>query len=127
MNDDEAMAGPAASTGTPWNTASVLRGQLPPGSLWVFDEVHKSRRWRNCLEGDLDGRRAGRHMLVAGCGGLDLYRSGGGSLQGRAVDLPCFRDTDRRGSTSWSGGADVRQSCRVKVGGHVGNGAGQRR
>jgi predicted AAA+ superfamily ATPase len=51
--------------------------------LWVFDEIHKYRRWRNYLKGVYDGRTAGQQILVTGSGRLDLYRFGGDSLQGR--------------------------------------------
>jgi hypothetical protein len=61
----------------------ILRGQLPPAKLWVFDEIHKYRRWRNYLKGVYDGRRPGQRVLVTGSGRLDLYRFGGDSLQGR--------------------------------------------
>jgi hypothetical protein len=61
----------------------ILRGQLPGSKLWVFDELHKYRRWRNYLKGVYDGRRAGQRILVTGSGRLDLYRFGGESLQGR--------------------------------------------
>ncbi len=34
-----------------WDVAAdrekILRGQLPPAPLWVFDEIHKYRSWRN--------------------------------------------------------------------------------
>ena len=61
----------------------ILRGQLPPTTLWAFDEIHKYRRWRNYLKGVYDGRRPGQRVLVTGSGRLDLYRFGGDSLQGR--------------------------------------------
>ena len=70
-----------------WDVAEhrerILRGQLPASMLWVFDELHKYRRWRNYLKGIYDGRRAGQRVLVTGSGRLDLYRFGGDSLQGR--------------------------------------------
>jgi len=70
-----------------WDVAEhrerILRGQLPPSTLWVFDELHKYRRWRNYLKGIYDGRRSGQRVLVTGSGQLDLYRFGGDSLQGR--------------------------------------------
>ena len=28
----------------------VLRYELPPADLWVFDEIHKYRQWRNYLK-----------------------------------------------------------------------------
>ena len=61
----------------------ILKGELPPTRLWVFDELHKYRRWRNYLKGLFDGRPAGQRILVTGSGRLDLYRFGGDSLQGR--------------------------------------------
>jgi uncharacterized protein len=61
----------------------ILAGELPSSKLWVFDEIHKYRRWRNFLKGVFDGRRTGQRILVTGSGRLDLYRFGGDSLQGR--------------------------------------------
>lgn len=70
-----------------WDVAEhrerILRGRLPSGALWIFDEIHKYRRWRNYLKGIFDARRAGQRILVTGSGRLDLYRFGGDSLQGR--------------------------------------------
>jgi predicted AAA+ superfamily ATPase len=70
-----------------WDVAAdrdrILRGELPPGSLWVFDEIHKYRRWRNYLKGLFDARRSGQQILVTGSARLDFYRHGGDSLQGR--------------------------------------------
>ena len=61
----------------------ILRGELPSGKLWVFDEIHKYRRWRNYLKGIYDGHPPGQRILVTGSARLDLYRFGGDSLQGR--------------------------------------------
>ena len=61
----------------------ILRGELPQGPLWILDEIHKYRRWRNYLKGLYDGRPRGQKILVTGSGRLDLYRFGGDSLQGR--------------------------------------------
>jgi predicted AAA+ superfamily ATPase len=61
----------------------ILKGELPTGKLWIFDEIHKYRRWRNYLKGIYDGRPRGQRILVTGSGRLDLYRFGGDSLQGR--------------------------------------------
>ena len=70
-----------------WDVAEhrehILAGELPVSKLWVFDEIHKYKRWRNYLKGAYDGRRAGQRILVTGSGRLDLYRFGGDSLQGR--------------------------------------------
>ena len=64
----------------------ILRRELPAGPLWIFDEIHKWRAWRNYLKGLYDGRRnrdAGREILVTGSARLDFYRYSGDSLQGR--------------------------------------------
>ncbi len=79
---------PGAKTGyLNWDVAEhrdrILRRELPAGSLWIFDEIHKYRQWRNYLKGLYDGRRSGQKILVTGSGRLDLYRFGGDSLQGR--------------------------------------------
>jgi predicted AAA+ superfamily ATPase len=70
-----------------WDVAAhrerILKRELPPGDLWVFDEIHKHRPWRNYLKGLYDGRRPGQRILVTGSARLDLYRRGGDSLQGR--------------------------------------------
>lgn len=61
----------------------ILRRELPAAKLWVFDEIHKYRSWRNFLKGVYDGRRPEQQILVTGSARLDLYRHGGDSLQGR--------------------------------------------
>jgi uncharacterized protein len=61
----------------------ILRGELPSGRLWVFDEIHKYRAWRRFLKGAYDGRPEGQRILVTGSARLDFYRHGGDSLQGR--------------------------------------------
>jgi predicted AAA+ superfamily ATPase len=83
-----ALALPGARAGyLNWDVAEhrtrLLRGEMPPGKLWVLDEIHKYRRWRNYLKGLYDGRPRGQRILVTGSGRLDLYRFGGDSLQGR--------------------------------------------
>lgn len=70
-----------------WDVAEhrerILKRELPPSPLWVFDEIHKYRLWRNYLKGIFDARRRGQRILVTGSARLDIYRSGGESLQGR--------------------------------------------
>jgi predicted AAA+ superfamily ATPase len=70
-----------------WDVAEhrerILRRELPATKLWVFDELHKYRSWRNYLKGLFDSRSAGRQILVTGSARLDFYRFGGDSLQGR--------------------------------------------
>jgi predicted AAA+ superfamily ATPase len=61
----------------------ILRRELPAANLWIFDEIHKYRQWRNYLKGLYDNRPSGQQILVTGSGRLDLYRFGGDSLQGR--------------------------------------------
>ena len=61
----------------------ILKRELPAGPLWIFDELHKFRGWRNYLKGAWDGRPAGQKILVTGSARLDFYRFGGDSLQGR--------------------------------------------
>jgi hypothetical protein len=70
-----------------WDVADhrerILKRELPPGSLWIFDEIHKYRTWRSYLKGLYDDRPTGQRILVTGSARLDLYRFGGDSLQGR--------------------------------------------
>ena len=70
-----------------WDVAEdrerILRRELPPAKLWVFDEIHKYRGWRNYLKGLYDARPRGTRILVTGSAQLDVYRFGGDSLQGR--------------------------------------------
>ena len=51
--------------------------------LWVFDEVHKYKHWRNWLKGIFDLHRNKHKILVSGSAKLDVYSRGGDSLQGR--------------------------------------------
>ncbi len=70
-----------------WDVAEdrerILRRELPAAPLWVFDEIHKYRSWRNLLKGLYDGRSEGQRIVVTGSARLDFYRRGGDSLQGR--------------------------------------------
>lgn len=70
-----------------WDAAEdrerILRRELPASRLWIFDELHKYRSWRQYLKGLFDKRSPGRQVLVTGSARLDLYRFGGDSLQGR--------------------------------------------
>lgn len=67
----------------PEQRTRILKQQLPASKLWVFDEIHKYRKWRNYLKGLYDARREGQQILVTGSARLDYYRFGGDSLQGR--------------------------------------------
>ena len=49
-----ALALPGARAGyLSWDVAEhrtrILKGELPAGKLWILDEIHKYRRWRNFL------------------------------------------------------------------------------
>lgn len=61
----------------------ILRQELPTSKLWVFDEIHKYRNWRNYLKGLYDVLGKEHQILVTGSARLDYYRYGGDSLQGR--------------------------------------------
>src|SRR3989338_10949143 len=70
-----------------WDNADhrelILKRELPDTPIWVFDEIHKYRGWRNYLKGLYDVKKNERKILVTGSARLDLYRRGGDSLQGR--------------------------------------------
>ena len=71
-----------------WDAAehrkAVRDGALPADApLWVFDELHKFRTWRNWLKGTYDLHGDEHAILVTGSGRLDAFRRGGDSLQGR--------------------------------------------
>jgi uncharacterized protein len=61
----------------------ILKTELPNVPLWVFDELHKYRSWRNYLKGIYDEWGDQKQILVTGSARLDYYRFGGESLQGR--------------------------------------------
>ena len=67
----------------PAQRALILTQTYPKSRLWVFDEIHKYRRWRNYLKGVFDARDPRQQILVTGSARLDYYRFGGDSLQGR--------------------------------------------
>jgi len=67
----------------PADRERILRQELPPGDLWIFDEIHKHRGWRDFLKGVFDGRPDGQRILVTGSARLEFYRFSGDSLQGR--------------------------------------------
>ncbi|MCH2227042.1 MAG: ATP-binding protein [Candidatus Caenarcaniphilales bacterium] len=51
--------------------------------IWVFDEIHKYKSWRNWLKGLYDLHRTSHQILVTGSARLDYFKRGGDSLQGR--------------------------------------------
>ena len=62
---------------------AILKQQLPNVPLWVFDEIHKHRDWRDYLKDIYDHFGNEKKILVIGSARLDYYRHGGESLQGR--------------------------------------------
>lgn len=68
----------------------ILKHQLPDTKLWVFDEIHKYRNWRNYLKGVYDEYATTHQILVTGSAKLDYYRRGGDSLQGRYHHLRLY-------------------------------------
>ena len=67
----------------PEHRTQILKKELPPTTLWVFDELHKYRLWRNWLKGIYDIKSPAQQILVTGSARLDYYRFSGDSLQGR--------------------------------------------
>lgn len=71
-----------------WDVAAhrraLRRQELPEDApLWIFDELHKLRTWRNWLKGVYDLHSDRHSILVTGSARLDAYSRGGDSLQGR--------------------------------------------
>lgn len=62
---------------------AILKQTFDDVPLWIFDEIHKYRKWRNYLKGLYDEFKGKKMILVTGSAKLDLYRFGGDSLQGR--------------------------------------------
>jgi len=62
---------------------SILSKTFSKAEFWIFDEIHKFKRWRNYLKGIFDQHGKAQKILVTGSARLDLYRRGGDSLQGR--------------------------------------------
>ncbi|NQY81215.1 MAG: ATP-binding protein [Candidatus Caenarcaniphilales bacterium] len=51
--------------------------------IWIFDEIHKYKSWRNYLKGLYDLHHKEHKILVTGSAKLDYFKRGGDSLQGR--------------------------------------------
>ena len=51
--------------------------------LFIFDEIHKYKNWKNYLKGEYDKYKGEFNILVTGSARLDIYRRGGDSLLGR--------------------------------------------
>ncbi len=61
----------------------ILKKEFKKSHLWVFDEIHKYKKWRNFLKGIYDQNGKEQKILVTGSAKLDILRKGGDSLQGR--------------------------------------------
>ncbi len=61
----------------------ILKKELPLEKIWIFDEIHKYKQWRNFLKGLYDKNKSLHQFLITGSARLDFYRFGGDSLQGR--------------------------------------------
>jgi len=70
-----------------WDTdegrSRILNKEFSKSTLWVFDEIHKYKNWRNYLKGIFDKLGYEQKILVTGSAKLDILRKGGDSLQGR--------------------------------------------
>jgi len=83
-----ALMGDAPSAYYNWDVddhrRAVREGRLDSDArMWVFDELHKYRHWRNWLKGQFDLHGDRKRILVTGSARLDVYHRGGDSLQGR--------------------------------------------
>lgn len=68
----------------PSHRKAIQNNQLEESAkLWVFDELHKYRTWRNWLKGIFDVHRDDHAIMVTGSAKLDVFRKGADSLQGR--------------------------------------------
>jgi predicted AAA+ superfamily ATPase len=63
---------------------AILGAEWPPETdLIVFDEIHKSPKWKGMIKGIWDTREHGERIIVTGSSRLDVFRRGGDSLLGR--------------------------------------------
>lgn len=88
LADGIAEKWPSGSASYNWDIdeqrRQILKGQMEnKAGLWIFDELHKFRRWRNWLKGQYDQHHSRHSFFVTGSAKLDAYSRGGDSLQGR--------------------------------------------
>lgn len=63
---------------------AILQGQFAHDKkLYILDEIHKYRHWKNYLKGEYDKYKDRFKILVTGSARLDIYRRCGDSLLGR--------------------------------------------
>lgn len=63
----------------------IILGESFPADkkLFIFDEIHKYKGWKNYLKGEYDKYKDKFSILVTGSARMDIYRRGGDSLLGR--------------------------------------------
>ena len=63
---------------------SILEGSFEAEKkLFIFDEIHKYKNWKNFLKGEYDKHKDQFRILVTGSARLDIFKKGGDSLLGR--------------------------------------------
>lgn len=65
------------------NNPQFFIESIKPGSLIVFDEIHKRPRWKDILKWILDTHGKNFTFLITGSARLDTFRRSGDSLVGR--------------------------------------------
>ncbi len=60
---------------------------LRNGSLVIFDELHKMKKWKQWLKGIYDIERGKNQILVTGSARMDTYKRVGDSLAGRHFSI----------------------------------------
>ncbi len=66
-----------------YHRSRILAKTFQSSHLWIFDEIHKYKSWRNYLKGIYDDLGSKQKIVVTGSAKLDILRKGGDSLQGR--------------------------------------------
>ena len=52
----------------------ILTKSFRPADLWIFDEIHKFKTWRNYLKGLYDDLGKKQKIIVTGSAKLDVLR-----------------------------------------------------
>lgn len=69
----------------------ILKQRLEPEkNLFIFDEIHKYRDWKNYLKGFYDKNKESIKIIVTGSAKLDIFRKSGDSLLGRYYHYRLF-------------------------------------
>lgn len=68
----------------PGDKSIILKDQFSfKNRLFIFDEIHKYKNWRNLVKGLYDKYKEDHNFIVTGSARLDYFRKGGDSLLGR--------------------------------------------